>query len=123
MTVELPYPPTTNHAYTCSRGRKVKTLRARQYAEQVGYAMLPHRGQALAFDGERLRVKIRTHAPDRRRRDLANIEKLAVDAVFKALGLDDEQIDVLTLVRGDVDRQRPRLEFRVETLPRTTGGG
>ena len=117
MTFMLPYPPTTNHAYAVSRGRKIKTMRARQYAEHVHYAVRGARGSAPDLRGARLRVKIRMHAPDHRRRDLANIEKLAVDAVFAALDLDDAQIDVLTLVRGSVDAGRPRLEFTIGAIP------
>jgi crossover junction endodeoxyribonuclease RusA len=113
VTFTLPYPPTTNHAYTVSRGRKIKTMRARQYATHVGYIVLAER-VTLDLRGARLRVRIRVHAPDHRKRDLANVEKLAVDAVFAALDLDDSQIDCLTLVRGAVDPARPRLEFTVE---------
>lgn len=125
MTFTLPYPPTTNHAYTVSRGRKIKTMRARQYAEHVQYVVLAERVET-DLRGARLRVKIRVHAPDRRKRDLANVEKLAVDAVFAALDLDDSQIDSLTLVRGDVDPARPRLEFTIEerfTIPGREGEG
>ena len=113
MTFELPYPPTTNHAYFVSRGRKVKTAIARQYAERVWHIVRAER-VAMDYQDARLRVSITMFAPDARKRDLANIEKLAVDAVFAALGLDDSQIDEMLLTRALVDRKRPRLEFSIE---------
>ena len=116
MMYELPYPPTTNHAYTVARGRKIKTAVARQYAERVWHIVRAERGVAVDLQGERLLVSIVVYAPDARRRDLSNTEKLATDAVFAALGLDDSQIDDLRLTRALVDRKRPRLEFTVGTL-------
>jgi crossover junction endodeoxyribonuclease RusA len=107
MTLTLPYPPTTNHAYTVSRGRKVKTNKARAYQTavqgecmtQLSFMCLP----AWTRDTTaRLKVKVIVHPPDRRKRDLANTEKLAIDAVFDWLGLDDSQIDDLRLVRDEV---------------------
>ena len=113
MTFELPYPPTTNNAYTIARNRKIKTAVARQYAERVWHIVRAERVR-MEFQDVRLRVSITMFAPDARRRDLGNIEKLAVDAVFAALGLDDSQVDEMLLTRAVVDRKRPRLEFTVE---------
>jgi len=121
MTLTLPYPPTTNHAYTVARGRKVKTLKARQYANEVGWRVadeLRVEGDAWApTKADRLYVCLVAHAPDKRRRDLANIEKLALDAICTALGIDDSQIDQLTICRGSVDRAHPRLFVRLDLMP------
>jgi len=115
MTFTLPYPPTTNNAYTVARGRLIKTAVARQYAERVQYIVRAER-VAMDYQDARLRVSITMYAPDARKRDLANIEKLAVDAVFAALGLDDGQVDEMLLTRALVDRKRPRLEFTIEAI-------
>ena len=125
MTLTLPFPPTTNHAYTVARGRKIKTLQARHYAHEVHYRV----ADMIRVDpdswyptkSDRLYVVLTAHAPDNRKRDLANMEKLALDALFSALGVDDSQIDQLTLVRGSVDKANPRLIVRVgPTNPEAT---
>lgn len=106
MTLTLPWPPTTNTAYTVARGRKVKTKAARAYAEGVAWAcasQLPPIPKSWTAS-TRFRVSIIASPPDHRRRDLANTEKLAIDAIFAWLELDDSQIDQLHIDRGDVRR-------------------
>jgi crossover junction endodeoxyribonuclease RusA len=121
VTVTLPYPPTTNHAYLVARGRKVKTQVARDYAHEVMWRVADE--MRVDPDGEwptkndRVAVAIVVTPPDRRRRDLGNVEKLAIDAICAQLGIDDSQIDLLTLVRAEVDRQNPRLVITLEALP------
>ena len=51
----------------------------------------------------RLSVTIAAPMPDRRRRDLDNLLKCALDCLTKAgIWEDDSTIDVLTITRGDV---------------------
>jgi crossover junction endodeoxyribonuclease RusA len=120
VTVTLPYPPTTNHAYLVARGRKVKTQVARDYAHEVMWRVAdemrvdPDGGWPTSDD--RLAVRVQVFMPDRRRRDLENTTKLCLDAVCKQLGIDDSQIDRLTLERAPVDRQNPRLVLTLEAL-------
>jgi crossover junction endodeoxyribonuclease RusA len=120
VTLTLPYPPSTNHAYAVRNGRKVKTTAARAYATEVAWAVADE--ERVDPDGwrptptDRLAVTIYVHAPDRRRRDLANTEKLALDAVCTALGIDDSQIDQLTLSRGTVTPANPHLLLTVRPM-------
>jgi crossover junction endodeoxyribonuclease RusA len=120
VTVTLPYPPSTNHAYAVRNGRKVKSATARAYAHEVGWRVADHvrSGEQPPEDysAARLAVTIDVHPPDRRRRDLANVEKLCVDAVAHQLGFDDSQIDALTLRRQAVDRTNPRIILKLEVL-------
>lgn len=106
MKVMLPYPPTTNTAYAVRRNRLVKTTAARTYADSV-LAVLMGDKASRAFrsslrGSERFTVSILAYPPDRRRRDLGNIEKLATDSVFAFLGADDSAIDRLHLERGEI---------------------
>ena len=117
--LKLPYPPTTNNAYTIARGRKIKTDAARAYAQDVAACVLEHRrdlGCVPCLAGRRLAVRITAYPPDARRRDIANVEKLVVDAVFAALGLDDCQIDHLELLRGAIDRGDPHLTLELRAI-------
>ena len=120
MTLTLPYPPSTNTAYAVVRGRKVKTMKARAYAHEVMWRVAdevrvdPDGGWPTADD--RLAFIITVYPPDARRRDLANTEKLATDAICAQLNIDDSQIDRLTLERAPVDRANPRLVITLEPL-------
>jgi crossover junction endodeoxyribonuclease RusA len=120
MTLTLPYPPSTNTAYAVVRGRKIKTARARQYANEVGWRVADfiRTGEQPPHDysRDRLGVHIDVYPPDARARDLANVEKLVVDAIAAQAGFDDSQIDVLTLRRATIDRTNPRVVVKVETL-------
>jgi crossover junction endodeoxyribonuclease RusA len=120
MTLTLPYPPSTNTAYAVVRGRKIKTARARQYAHEVAYRVadelrVEHDAWPITA-ADRLGVTLSIYAPDRRRRDLDNTGKLALDAICAALRVDDSQIDLLTFRRGAVDKANPRLVVRVDLL-------
>lgn len=110
MTLTLPWPPSTNTAYANVRGRRVKTKRAREYAAQVTAVCL---NTCIVLPTGRLAVRIEAYPPDRRKRDLANLEKLAIDAVFNYLGLDDSLIDDLHLIRRDLDRPNGRIELTI----------
>lgn len=63
----------------------------------------------------RLAVEILALPPDRRRRDLDNALKAALDALTHAgVWEDDSQIDELTIIRGDaVGRDYARLEVSI----------
>lgn len=57
------------------------------------------------FEDSRVSVHITTHAPDRRRRDLDNINKALLDCLTHAgVYTDDSQIDDLHLVRGHIEK-------------------
>lgn len=119
IVFDLPWPPSTNNAYAVMRGRKIKTARARQYAQRVANrvaADVDRWGvEPAALKGERLRVFIVAHPPDRRKRDIANLEKLVTDSVFTALGLDDCQIDWLAIARAAVE-PAGRLAYHVGVM-------
>jgi len=121
MRLVLPFPPSTNTAYATVRGRRVKTKRAREYAEHVQFLCSVNawcdtwiiKTQELDVM-PRLAVTIEVHPPDRRRRDLANMEKLCVDAVFSYLGMDDSLIDDLHLTRRELDKPHGKLVMTIQ---------
>lgn len=105
ITATLPYPPTTNSAYAVQRGRLVKTSEARAYAQDVTERLFEQstwRKFKRSLTGrERFSVVIVVYPPDGLRRDIANVEKLVTDAIFKFIGADDTRIDRLLLERAD----------------------
>lgn len=102
MILELPYPPTVNTMYATVSGRRVKSKKGREYQKQIveilSWIKLPD------FGAKRLSVAVWVHPPDRRKRDLANIDKALMDSLV-AGGLfdDDSQIDELRFIRQPVD--------------------
>ena len=119
--LELPFPPSTNNTYANVNGRRVKTKKAREYTTTIMWHCAQTNtdmSSALRSQGDapRLAVTIDVHPPDKRRRDLANLEKLAIDAIFKYIGLDDSLIDDLHLVRREVDRPNGKLIITITNI-------
>ncbi|HEX7001099.1 MAG TPA: RusA family crossover junction endodeoxyribonuclease [Trueperaceae bacterium] len=117
MTLELPWPPTANNLHAVVRGRKVLSRKGREYraqaAAQLAMQAAPRLGDA------RLAITLTLHPPDRRRRDIANSEKAAIDAlVYAGVLHDDSQIDRLTIVRAD-PRPGGALTVTLEEIGRT----
>ena len=92
MKIELPFPPSINHYY--GRGRNGSVFikaKGKEYRNTVMmlcrlYRVKPLRGRLCVF--------IRFYPPDKRRRDLDNIEKALFDAMqHGGVYLDDSQID------------------------------
>ncbi len=122
IEITLPWPPSVNQYWRHPSsgplaGRHLISEQGRAYRAKVT-AQVWNEKQAHKL-AERLAVSILCYPPDRRRRDLDNILKAALDAlVFAGVMLDDSQIDRLAIERRDV--QAPgRLEI---TLGRLTDG-
>jgi Holliday junction resolvase RusA-like endonuclease len=64
----------------------------------------------------RVRVEGRLWEPNRQRRDIANYEKLALDALKKLVYADDDLVDEIEWTRAGVDVDAPRLELTVIPL-------
>ncbi len=94
--ITLPYPPSANTYYRTFRGRMLISKEGRQYKEAVGTMALLSR---LAKVEGKVEVELYVTPPDRRRRDLGNVEKCLVDSIKDILFGDDSEIDRLTLVR------------------------
>lgn len=72
-------------------------------------------GPRAPFAG-RISLAIVLHAPDARRRDVANFVKCAADSLTGIAYTDDAQIDRLGVVRSAPDVDRPRAEITVEEI-------
>ncbi len=104
IELELPFPPSANAYYRhpnkgALAGRHLISAEGRAYREEIVWRVRP---LGISFSG-RLAVTLLCHMPDRRRRDLGNIEKALCDALTHAgLWGDDSQIDDLRIVRRPV---------------------
>lgn len=103
----LPWPPSVNH-YWCQgkpiykNGRRIvpryKSDKANMFIKQTKAAV-----GIVKSSLKRIAIEIMAFPPDKRCRDLDNILKAIFDALVSAkLIKDDEQIDDIRVVRGDV---------------------
>ena len=101
ISLTLPWPPSTNTYYRNIAGKTLISAKGREYRAAVADQVLIQRGAKLLAG--RLAVVIVAHVPDKRRRDLDNLLKSALDSLTHAgVWLDDSQIDSLTISRGPV---------------------
>lgn len=115
----LPWPPSVNQYWRHPSkgplaGRHLISEQGRAYRAKVTAQVWAERQDHKLAD--RLSVSILCYPPDRRRRDLDNILKAALDAlVFAGVMLDDSLVDRLSIERCDV--QAPgQLEITIERL-------
>jgi crossover junction endodeoxyribonuclease RusA len=119
IELDLPWPPSVNQYWRHPSsgplaGRHLISEQGRKYRGKVLNQLTVEGHQHKLAD--RLSVAILCYPPDRRRRDLDNVLKAALDAlVFAGVMLDDSQIDRLAIERCAV--QAPgRLEITIERL-------
>lgn len=116
LVVDLPLPPSTNHAYRNAPGRgRALTDEARRW--QTGAAALTRgalREQMTAPLAPPLALSLFVYLANQRR-DLDNCIKLAQDAVCAALGVDDRQVAELHAYRA-LAKETPHLVVVVRSL-------
>jgi crossover junction endodeoxyribonuclease RusA len=99
IELELPYPPSVNHYWRRVGARTLISRGGRAFREAV-CALLAARG-VRPLTGP-LAMEIVVHPPDRRRRDIDNVQKALLDALQhgSAYG-DDSQIIRLAIEKGE----------------------
>lgn len=120
-TIRLPFPPSANkiwrHVVIGKAARVLLSREGREYRVLVSSEVRRQCPWITAPVHGRLRVEILAVMPDRRNRDLGNLEKASMDALTHAgIWADDGQIDHLTLIRGKVHCPG-WLEVTIERLP------
>lgn len=106
-TLTLPWPPTSNHAYATVRtqtgtSRRAKSQAARNYALLAQVLTKRVHPTPIFTAVDRIAVTLLLHPPDARRFDIANREKILIDAISPVLGFDDSQIDRITIQRASI---------------------
>ncbi len=97
IEVELPWPPSTNHMWRHVGSRVLISRKGRAFRQHV-CAILRSIG-VRAIDGPVV-MEIDAYPPDRRRRDIDNIQKALLDALQHGGAYeDDNQIVKLTVVK------------------------
>lgn len=97
IELELPYPPSANHYYRHVGPRTLISREGRRYRERVG-AILASAG-VRPLSGP-ISIRVEVYPPDRRRRDLDNLQKSLWDALqHGGAYADDSQIVRLEVTR------------------------
>lgn len=116
MTITLPWPPSINHYWRHFRGHVVISREGQAYRKRV-CALLAGGGFRRPPSGGRIALAMDAFPPDRRRRDLDNLQKSVIDALEHAsLYEDDSQIDLLVTRRREC-LKGGRLDVHVGSLP------
>lgn len=100
--LELPYPPTINHAYmTIKNGKRILKPEFIQFKFVVSM-LIANSKQLRGFPLPPLQLFIEVYPPDKRKRDLDNIIKVLQDAIFDGLHLDDSSVKTLAVTRREI---------------------
>lgn len=97
ITLELPWPPSVNNLTAMVRGRKIMSERGRKYRIDAQAAVLTSHGLLTPIQSP-VSVSIFAAPPDRRRRDLDNLNKAVLDSLVNCRVIaDDSQIHRLSI--------------------------
>lgn len=101
---ELPYPPSENHYRRRVGNRTLLSAEARAYRKAVDWEININYGDARRGPMEgRLSMCVQVFVPDRRVRDLGNLDKALSDALeYAKVFVNDGQIDHLEYTRREV---------------------
>jgi len=116
VVITLPYPPSINHYWRRVGPRTLISREGRAFRKNV-CALLGGGGPLKPPAGGRIALCMDAFPPDRRRRDLDNIQKPVLDALEHAgIYVDDSQIDLLITKRCEPTKSG-RLEVHIDELP------
>lgn len=98
----LPFPLSINHLYGQRGSQRYLKPEGRAYKQAV--AEIVSDAGVQTMEG-RVAVFVRAFMPDKRRRDIMNLEKILSDSLtYAGVWLDDSQIDDFRIVRGSVEK-------------------
>ena len=129
MTLTLPLPPSVNHQYATVHGRRVLSARGRNFKQLVAHQILVSLAGSAGREHWLRRVRtdflgltVRLYCPSLLRRDVDGGLKITQDALCEALGINDNRILRIHLIKA-LDPAGPRMEvtlFRTETARAAT---
>lgn len=122
LELSLPLPPGVNNQYATVNGRRVLSAEARRFKAHVRARLseLQTSGElgqdaVEAMRSRYLSLYIDFYFPSPMRRDLDGGLKIAQDALCEALGINDNRVVDIHLVKR-IDPSRPRIAVQLETI-------
>lgn len=102
IEITLPYPPSVNHLYRNVGHRTILSRGGRDYIQKVGEVIA---GLGISTLHGRLAVDVEVYPPDRKTRDMDNIQKALFDSLRKNEVIEDDgQIDRIAIRRMGATR-------------------
>ena len=123
MKLTLRWPPSLNHYYRHVGRRTLISREGRAYREHVRRLLATQtcrdgNGPRKPPAGGRIALAMDAYPPDRRKRDLDNVQKALLDSLEKArVYEDDSQIDLLLTQRRIVDKPCGHMLVEIVPLP------
>ncbi len=119
FSVKLPFPPTVNTYYRMVKmgnfNRMLISERGRDYAQAVAIIIRPMIAGGPYPLLQELSVTIHVTPPDRRIRDLDNLNKAIFDSLTKAgVWKDDSQLSRIVMQRLPVDPHNGSIHIQIE---------
>jgi crossover junction endodeoxyribonuclease RusA len=123
LRISLPLPPGVNNQYATVNGRRVLSAEARRWK-----ALVSERMSNMRFSGALPEVVISTlrsgylslfidfYFATPMKRDLDGGLKIAQDAICENLGINDNRVVDIHLVKR-IDPLRPRIDLQLENIP------
>ncbi|HZS77099.1 MAG TPA: RusA family crossover junction endodeoxyribonuclease [Ktedonobacteraceae bacterium] len=122
LRVTLPIPPSINEQYATVNGHRVSTAIARRFKQQVKQKLAALEREGIIDIGLRehlrqgyLALFLAFYFETPLKRDLDGGLKITQDAICEALGLNDNRIVTIHLVKY-IDPLHPHLEVELEAL-------
>lgn len=119
----LPLPPSINQQYATVGGRRVLSKASRRYKKKVRVAIRRLRAEDIISDALVAALRegyiglfIDFYFETPRRRDLDGGLKITQDAICDALGVNDNRVVDVHLVKR-IDPLRPHIEVELEAIP------
>lgn len=119
---ELPLPPSINQQYATVNGRRVLSKASRRYKQDVGKAIRRLRRESMISDALVATLRqgfvglfIDFYFETPQRRDLDGGLKITQDAICDALGVNDNRVVDVHLVKR-IDPLRPHIEVELEAI-------
>ena len=104
ITLTLPFPPSVNNYTAIVHGRKILSKRGREWQKQAEADLLMQKPGRIAGEFE---IEIEYVQPDRRRRDVDNLNKPILDALVKAgITSDDSDCIRMTATKQPADKNK-----------------
>jgi crossover junction endodeoxyribonuclease RusA len=120
---ELPLPPGINQQYATVNGRRVLSKASRTYKKQVRRILQRLRAEGVISDPFVAALRrgfvglfIDFYFETPHRRDLDGGLKIAQDAICEALGVNDNRVVDVHLVKR-IDPLRPHIQVELEAIP------
>lgn len=123
LLLHLPLPPGVNNLYATVGGRRILSADARRFKAQVASHV-----QSLRFSGQLpdslltnlrsgyLSLFIDFYFPTPMKRDLDGGLKITQDALCESLGINDNRVVDIHLVKR-IDPRNPHITVQIETIP------